>query len=186
MSTAPTQQQVDAGIQQLNLGYHPEQDRLLLRVGLSNGAELVVWITQRIAKGLWKLLNGETQLPSAKPSTPDQAPSQAVQQFQQEVAAAQALQKMDFATEYQPRKEVLHQGAVLATKLHLLEQEGQKALEIGTLEGVGVRLSLNQEMILALCNMLQLACKEAAWEIGSNTVTASVVMMASETKQVLH
>lgn len=186
MSTEPVQQQVDAGIQQLNLGYNLEQDRLLLRVGLSNGTELVVWITQRIAKGLWKLLKGEAQLPDTKPGAPNQTPSQSVQQFQQELATAQALQKMDFSTEYQPRKEVIHQGALLATKLHLFEQAGQKALEMGTLEGVGVRLNLNQELILALCNMLQLATKEAAWDIGANAVATSVLMMESETKRMLH
>lgn len=190
LSTEPTQQQMDAGIQQLNLGYNPDQDRLLLRIGLSNGEELQVWITQRIAKTLWKLLSGEAQLPSAKPNEinqmSNQAPSQAVQQFQQEVSAAQVLQKMDFATEYQPRKEVIHQGAVLATKLHLVEQNGQKALELATLEGVGMRLNLNEELTLAICNMLQLATKEASWDIGASAVAANVMVMDAETKQVLH
>ena len=36
---------VDSSIQQLNITYHPEQDRLLLRVGMADGGELLLWLT---------------------------------------------------------------------------------------------------------------------------------------------
>lgn len=38
-------QPVEAAIQQVNLGYNRDQDRLLLKVGLSDNSELVVWLT---------------------------------------------------------------------------------------------------------------------------------------------
>ena len=42
----------EAAIQQINLGYNTEQDRLLLRVGLADNSELLVWLTNRITKQL--------------------------------------------------------------------------------------------------------------------------------------
>jgi len=186
LSTPPTQQQQDAGIEQLNLGYHSEQDRLLLRVGLNNGTELSVWITQRIAKLLWKLLRGDRQLPNHQLLVSSQAPSEVVQQYEQMLATANTSQSLEFSTDYQPRKQVINPGGLLATKLHLTEQQGLQALELGTLEGVGLKLNLTPSLMLALCNMLQLAAKEAGWDVGSHAVVASIVVVDNDAKQVLH
>ena len=173
----------EAAIHQLNLSYSSEQDRLLFRVGLSDNTELMVWLTYRITKQLWALLNGETQLPTANSIKLETAPAQAVQQFKQEVQAAESLQKMDFATQYQPRKEVRNDSAMLATALQLTD-DGIKHLDITCLEGVNVRMNLTQELILAMCNMLQLSTKEAAWEIGA-PVNMPLLIEVGEQK-VLH
>jgi hypothetical protein len=179
----------EAAIQQINLGYNAEQDRLLLRVGLSDNSELLVWLTYRITKQLWQLLNGETQLPSATSIQTETPPQQAVEQFKQEMQAVETLQKMDFATEYQPRKAVVNDGAMLAISLLLISYEAKPpTLEIPCLEGIIVRMNLTQELILALCNMLQLSAKEAAWDIGAPVPmqASTTVVATSETKKVLH
>jgi len=173
----------EAAIQQLNLGYNKEQDRLLLRVGLSDNTELMVWLTLRITKQLWALLNGETHLPTASSIQLETLPEQAVQQFKQEIQATEALQKMDFATEYQPRKEVRNDSAMLATALQLTD-DGVKHLDIACLEGINVRMNLTQELILAMCNMLQLSTKEAGWDIGA-PISISLITDAGQQK-VLH
>ncbi len=41
-----------AVIQQLNLAYDADQDRLLLKVGLTDNSELAIWLTRRIAKSI--------------------------------------------------------------------------------------------------------------------------------------
>lgn len=179
-SIAPTP---EAAIQQLNLSYSTEQDRLLFRVGLSDNTELMAWLTYRITKQLWALLNGETHLPTASSIQIETPPAQAVEQFKQEVQASEALQKMDFATQYQPRKEVRNDGALLATSLQLTD-DGVKHLDITCLEGLNVRMNLTQELILAICNMLQLSSKEAGWDIGV-PLAAVLVPIAGEHK-VLH
>jgi hypothetical protein len=183
----------EAAIQQLNLGYNAEQDRLLLRVGLADNSELMVWLTYRITKQLWQLLNMETHLPTATSIQAQTPPEQAVQQFKQEMQATETLQKMDFATEYQPRKEVVNNGALLAISLALVSYEQKPpTLEIPCLEGITVRMNLTQELILALCNMLQLSTKEAAWDLGatlqskSQTQASTPIVADSETKKVLH
>ena len=187
--TPPATNKPEAAIQQINLGYNTEQDRLLLRVGLANNSELLVWLTNRITKQLWQLLNGESNLPTATSIQAETPPEKAVAQFRQEMQAVEVLQKMDFATEYQPRKEVVNKGAMLAIGLVLVTcQEKPLTLEIPCLEDVTVRMNLTQELILALCNMLQLSAKEAGWDIGSPMQTQEQKALAVEVdaKKVLH
>jgi hypothetical protein len=179
----------EAAIQQINLGYNAEQDRLLLRVGLADNSELLVWLTYRITRQLWQLLNGETHIPTATSIQVETPPQQAVEQFKQELQVAETLQKMDFATEYQPRKEVVNNGALLAISLILVRYEQRTpTLEIPCIEGITVRMNLTQELILALCNMLQLSTKEAAWDIGAPVQAQAQMPLAAEAgeKKVLH
>lgn len=179
----------DAAIHQINLGYNAEQDRLLLRVGLNDNTELLVWLTYRMAKMIWNLLNGETNLPSATSIQAETPPQQAVEQFKQEMQVAETLQKMDFATEYQPRPSVRNDGALLATNALLLGVQGKSpTLEMPCLEGLTIRMNLNQELIIAMCNMLQLAAKEATWPIGGNVATPAQALAVAdvEEKKLLH
>ncbi len=164
----PSEHQQVAAIQQINLGYNAEQDRLLFRVGLSDNTELLVWLTSRITQLLWSLLTGEAHLPTATSIQNETPPEQAVEQFKQEMQAADALQKMDFKTEYQPRPEVRNDGAMLAVNALLIRAGNQQpSLELPCLEGISVRINLNPELTLAMCNMLQLATKEAGWAINA-------------------
>jgi len=164
--TGNVEKMPEANIQQLNLGYNAEQDRLLLRVGLSDDTELVLWLTYRIARQLWQLLNGEAHLPTADSIQQDALPASAVEQFRQEAQAAEALKKMDFATRYQPRKGVRNEGALLATRL-ALSGDHIKHLDVLCLEGISVRMNLPPPLILAMCSMMQLSTKESGWNLGA-------------------
>lgn len=180
--------QTNMTIKQINLAYHRDQDRLLLRVGLDNDTELVLWLTYRIARAMWGLLNGATNLPLTKSTQKTQAPLTAVEQFHQEVKVADTLSKLDFVTEYQPPKEKFNQAELLATAVNMTESESEsKALEITCLDGMNIRLNLNQDITLAICKMLQLTCKEADWSMGGDqSASATLVITDSKTKQVLH
>ena len=185
----PIQHQQVAAIQQINLGYNAEQDRLLFRVGLNDNTELLVWLTSRITQLLWTLLTGEAHLPTANSIQADSPPEQAVAQFKQEMQAADALQKMDFKTEYQPRPEVRNDGAMLAINAVLVRVDDKPpSLELPCLEGVSVRINLNPELTLAMCNMLQLATKEAGWAINTAVATPaqSPIAIQNDDKKVLH
>ena len=185
----PIQHQQVAAIQQINLGYNAEQDRLLFRVGLNDNTELLVWLTSRITQLLWTLLTGEAHLPTANSIQADSPPEQAVAQFKQEMQAADALQKMDFKTEYQPRPEVRNDGAMLAINAVLVRVDDKPpSLELPCLEGVSVRINLNPELTLAMCNMLQLATKEAGWAINAvgATPAQSPIAIQNDDKKVLH
>ena len=183
-------QKTDVGILQLNLSYIVDQDRLLLRVGLSDNSELLVWLSYRITRMIWQLLNVEAHLPSANSIQAGTPPEQAVQQFQQEVQTAAALQKMDFHSPYTPREEVVNNQPMLVINVLLHNQEGQpQGLEMPCLEGISVRMNLNQELILALCNMLQLSCKEAAWVLTNAPPILAIgtpAMVIEGDKKLLH
>ena len=185
------QGKAEAAIQQINLGYNAQQDRLLLKVGLADNSELLVWLTYRISKQLWHMLNGETHLPTASSIQAETLPSQAIAQFKQEVEASKTLQKMDFATDYQPRKDIVNDGAMLVISVLLVHHSNKpSSLEMPCLEGITVRMNLTQELTLALCNMLQLSAKEASWNLGAtsqaNLQLASEMTMDTEAKKMLH
>lgn len=179
----------EAAIQQINLGYNTQQDRLLLRVGLADNSELMVWLTYRITKQLWQILNGESHLPSATSIQAETLPQQAVEQFKQEIEATEALKKMDFTTEYQARKEVVNDGVLLAVSILIINYSNKlSSLELPCLEGITVRMNLTHELTLALCNMLQLSAKEATWDLGiaAKLPVPTMVLAGEEVKKVLH
>lgn len=179
----------EAAIQQVNLGYNAEQDRLLLRIGLSDNTELLVWLTNRIANRVWVLLTGELHLPTATSIQAEASPKQAVEQFKQEAQVIDALQKMDFKTAYQARSAVLNDGATLAISVELITQESKSSsLEMPCLEGVTIRMNLNQELKLAMCNMLQLSYKEAGWVMAHNGPNQALTQGTPQTDitKVLH
>lgn len=171
----------EAGIQQLNLSYDKVQDRLLFRVGLSDDTELALWLTYRFAREFWTALNGEAHLPEAQPFANKEA-SHDVEQFQLEVEATEALEEMDFATEYEPREALRNDSVLLATGFKL--SDDAKRLDIHCLEELSVNINLTPELILAICNMLQLAAKEAGWELS--VAIPAIVMDEFSTSKVLH
>lgn len=171
----------EIGIQQLNFSYDKVQDRLLFRVGLSDNTELALWFTYRFSRDLWAALNSEAHLPVAK-SFASKGASDAVQQFQQEMKAIEALQEMDFATEYAPRQALRPDGALLALDFTL--SDDAKHLDINCFEALAVNMNLTPELVLATCNMLQLAAREAGWEL--TTAVPAFIMDESSTSKVLH
>jgi len=171
----------ELGIQQLNLSYDNVQDRLLFLVGLSDDTEIALWFTYRFSRGLWAALNSDAHMPLSKAFFQSEA-AEAVQQFEQEVKATEALSKLDFATEYTPRDSLQDDGTLLAVSFKL--DEDAKLLEITCLEELAVNVNLTPELVLAISNMLQFAAKEANWSMDE---AVSVMMMdASEVSKLLH
>ncbi len=177
----PAEKTPEAGIQQLNLSYDKVQDRLLFRVGLSDDTELALWFTYSFSRELWSALNAEAHLPEAKQYMNNEVTDD-VEQFQQEMEATEALEALDFETEYAPRESVRNDGVMLATELTL--SDDAKHLDITCLEGVVANIVLTHELLLATCNMLQLASKEAGWELAS--ATPSIMIEDTSAPKVLH
>ena len=177
----PTSKNNEATIQQLNIGYNAEQDRLLLRIGLSDDSELVVWLTYRVARQMWQLLNKQAHLPTATSIKPDVPLASAVEQFNKEVKSTETLKKMDFETQYQPRKQKVMNDTLLAVEIKFIGEQ-QKQLEILCQGGVSVKVNFGDQLILALCNMLQMAAKQASWDMGVAVVMPATSAAVTETK----
>jgi len=175
----------NAAIQQLNLGYDAEQDRLLLKVGLSDDSEISAWLTRRVVKTLWALLQqaGISTLAMTGNFT---APALA----EAEDPAKPPLSKNDtapvnYTDAYQARAVSRLAEPFLAKDCQLvMTPESPSSLEFKAKDGATIKIALSSELTQALGHMLQLATREAAWDI--NFATNRIMMAESSTRPVLH
>ena len=114
----------DSAIQQINLGYHDKEDRLLLRLGLADQTEVVVWLTRRVCHALWSLLEQMKSPPvDMTPAVPATDKSQALASFTREIAEQQAISNMNFQSEYESNRTSAHRCAFIsgAVRTHFYE-----------------------------------------------------------------
>lgn len=184
-----------AVIEQLNLAFDIEQDRLLFKVGLSDNTELAIWITRRIAKSISAWLQGSqtsvdasmqvlvmnaqggldaigTQLISASTITP-------------EALMKTSTENLNFSTQYQSSRTPRLAAAMLPISCKVLtDNTTQFVLEFSAKDGINAQIAFNSELKIAFGNMLQLASKEANWDIGIQN--SQFVAPPSPPSQVLH
>jgi hypothetical protein len=153
----------NAVIQQLNIGYNAPEDRLLLKIGMSDDAELSVWLTRRLVKTLWQLLQDTNVVAAVAPDVDSPQAQELMQSFTKESAA----QQLDFSEEYKKRSPVNDDELFLAQDCVLVKTgNGAPALELVCTNGQTLKVVLNQDLSLALINMLQMVTKEAAWDFA--------------------
>lgn len=171
----------NAAIQQINIAYKAIEDRLLLKIGFTDDAEIAVWLTRRLVKGLWQLLHDDdivTQVSIIPIPT-------AVAASNSHVEKPNAPQKLDFTSEYKQRQTINKDEVLLAKDCHILKSAEQKStLELICANGQSVKLVLTSELTMALTNMLQLVSKETAWELPLSVHTP--VMSSIQTSSALH
>ena len=190
--------QNESAIEQINLGFNDQEDRLLLKLGLADKTEVAVWITRRICKVMWSLLQSThgSLLPSATqvaiPSiaTPD-SKHQAIESFALEVAEQKKLDNMDFHSEYVAGRDTRTDSPMLAVQCVIISSENASSqktppphLEFQCTNGQAVKILLSNELVYAVTNMMQLATREAGWDLLMATNATQVNLNASQ--QVLH
>lgn len=186
-----TQNQSQSGIEQINLGFNDQEDRLLLKLGLIDKTEIAVWITRRICKTMWALLQGAqvTLLPSvtmASPPaiTPD-SKTEVMESFAREVAEQKAIEHMDFKSEYVTNRQNLTDEPMLAIQCTVISAEEQLPhLELQCKNGQAVKIALSNELVHAMTNMMQLATREAGWDLMMTVDKTSLGHNLSQ--QILH
>ncbi len=153
----------DAVIQQVNIGCNAAEDRLLLKIGMSNDIEISVWLTRRVVKTLWQLLQDVNVVAIVASSVHSPEAQELLQTFAKE----SATQKLDFAEEYKKRSPVNGEELLLAQDCHIVKNDNAlPTLEFVCTNGRTIKVALNQDLSLALISMLQLATKEAAWDLA--------------------
>ena len=179
-------------IEQINLGFNDQEDRLLLRLGLADKTEIAVWITRRICKAMWGLLQGEKSgLTLAAPQLT--APTivmpankdQAIKSFVLEAAEQKTIKNMDFNSEYIAGRQTRSEEPMLAVQCAIISTENLPPnLELQCQNGQAVKMALTKELIHATTNMMQLATREAGWDLQ---MTADNVQTGvTSAQQVLH
>lgn len=193
----------DAAIQQLNLGYDGEQDRLLLKIGLSDDTELSVWLTRRLVKLMWALLQQSgvpsiamTEVisePSSKPSATQVNYADAYQlrtvSRLVEPMLANDCYMLDADEKFGPQAKETKAGAESRASSQALGtaeiiSAEHKSLQLKAKNGSMMKIVLSAELTQALAHMLQLATKEAAWDIGF--ASHRIVMRETSARPVLH
>ena len=182
-------------IEQLNFSFDTDQDRLLFRVGLSDNTELSVWLTRRIAKSIW----GWLQTSQSSFDEPVQVftinAEGGLEEIQSNIISAiqanpAALAQntsvnMDFETQYRGDRVPRLLLPLLAVASRVVtDSASQFVFELSARDGQVVNIALSLELKVAFTNLLQMAFKEAAWDIqaqSSHFVTPPV-----STSQVLH
>ena len=184
-----------AVIEQLNLAFDAGQDRLLFKVGLSDGTELAIWLTRRIAKSISAWLQGSQTLTDGPMQVVVMNAQGGLEQLGGKIMSASAITpetlmqasapNLDFSTQYQSNRVSRLETPTLAIACKVLTDNAtQFVLEFSAKDGTNAQVSFNAELKIAFANMLQLASKEAAWDMG----VQSSHFMASQASsaQVLH
>jgi hypothetical protein len=190
-----------AVIEQLNLAFDADQDRLLFKVGLSDNTELAIWVTRRIAKSIstWLqgsqtavdasmqvvVMNAQGGLDEVRPKIMSASVSASASALTPAAILQTAAPNLDFSTQYQANRTSRLQAPMLSIACKVLTDNAtQFVLEFSARDGVNAQIAFNAELKVAFSNMLQLACKEAAWDIGVQNSHFVTPPLASS--QVLH
>ena len=184
-----------AVIEQLNLAFDLEQDRMLFKVGLSDDTELAIWITRRIAKSISAWLQGSQAAVDASMQVLVMNAQGGLDEVGAKIMSASAItpealiktstQNLDFSAQYQPNRKSRLAEPMLAIACKVLTDNAtQFVVEFSAKDGINAQIAFNAELKIAFGNMLQLASKEAVWDIG---VQAShFIPPAVTSSQVLH
>jgi hypothetical protein len=184
-----------AVIEQLNLAFDTDQDRLLFKVGLSDNTELAVWLTRRTAKSIWTCLQGSQQASDAPVQVFTMNAMGGLEETSPQLMSAQkitpvslmesATENVDFKTQYQSNRVPRLPEAMLANSCRVItDSPTQFVIELGSRAGQVVNIALTLELKIAFGNMLQLASKEAAWDISLHS--SHFITPQASGAQVLH
>lgn len=190
LSTLMTQN--ESAIEQINLGFNEQQDRLLLKVGLADKTEVAVWITRRVSKSMWTLLQGfsNTVVPAAiEFATPaiatSEAKHQAIEIFSREVSEQKKIDNLDFKSEYIADRQSRSEAPMLATQCLITAIDNHPPqLELQCTNGQSVKVALTNELVHAVTSMMQLATREAGWDLFIGVGSKEISTLS--TQQTLH
>lgn len=150
-------------LQQLNLSYEPDQDRLLLRISTAERLEVRLWLTRRLVHALWPgLLQLMGQSPLARRAAGG-AREQLVA-FQHE----QAIRASDFARPYteEPLAPALPGDPVLVCRVQLRAgADGAHHLALLPKAGPGFELRMTETLLHGFARLLQDTAGATGWDL---------------------
>lgn len=160
--------QNESAIEQINLGYHDQEDRLLLKLGLADKTELVVWVTRRVCKSMWSLLQAFniSLTPPPIQVTNVESKQSAIENFVLEAVELKKIEHLDFESEYVADRQTRSEAPMLVVQCSTTSSENRSmALILQCSNGQSVNMALTTELVHALGSMIQLATREAGWDL---------------------
>lgn len=172
-----------AQLEQIQIVFVPEQDRLLLRVNTSDRSEFRFWLTRRLVKLLWPVLQKTLETNPQIITQADVAAKEAVKAFQRE----KALMNTDFKTPYRNDATELPLGAepVLVTRVQIKNPTKEsRVLCLHPSKGHGIELALNEPTLHSLCALLRTTVARAEWGLELGEEAPKVVEAKPESDRV--
>lgn len=158
---------MSGSINQIQIVYSAEEDRILFRVNSTDHKEFRFWLTRRYTALLIRVLaEHRNQDPDvARQETPQAR--EAVQSFKQEEAVSSANFKQEFDQE--GNEFPLGVDIMLAFKLTYKIETGNLRLSLQPKEGQGINMVINQAINATMTRLLATAVNQAGWglKVGS-------------------
>jgi len=156
-------------LERIRIEFDAEQDRLLMRVLIDGGSEVLLWLTRRCVKRLWQAL---LKMAEWKPEIQLQASEEArtaVLHFEHQ----KALQEVRFSRpgegeppRAEPRAQPLGPEPLLITRIQARRMpDGHTQVAMLPNEGQGANLSLSDNLLHGLMRLVQAAVAKAEWEL---------------------
>jgi hypothetical protein len=156
-------------LERIRIEFDAEQDRLLMRILIDGGSEVLLWLTRRCVKRFWQAL---LKMAEWKPAIRLQASEEArtaVLHFEHE----KALQEVKFSRpgegeplRAEPRAQPLGPEPLLITRIQARRMpDGRTQVAMLPTEGQGAHLSLSDNLLHGVMRLIQSAVAKAEWEL---------------------
>jgi hypothetical protein len=158
-------------LRQIQMVYHPEEDRILLRLGAVAGTEFRFWLTRRFVRLLLRVLREHVETDPDVCLQPSEEARRAVREFKHEAAVSRARfgQRFEQAAADFP----LGEGALLAYRLVGRRSGGNLLLGIHPRAGAGISLTVNRSLNASMTELLLRAVRQAQWDLPEVPVEAA-------------
>ena len=164
-------------INQMQMLYVAEEDRILFRVNSTDNKEFRFWLTRRYTGLLLQVLRKHVEADPDISTQATAAAKQAIRAFKEEAA----VQEADFEQPFKDQAQEMPLGpeALLAFKTNYKFDGDLLRLGIEPKSGKGINLTINRQVNSSLTQLLVAAINRADWKIAPVTSidpgTSSVV-----------
>ena len=170
------------------MSHSAEEDRLLLRISTQDKAEFQFWLTRRFVNVLWPALITVMEMgnPAAKKNLmPGAKKAVMAMEHQEAVAAA------DFTKPHDEGNKDLTPGTGDSREPLLViggsvsrGKSGTTGLVLKTRNNAEIKVSLNKELLHALCKLLIETTTKAGWDLGLTVGDAAAVVLPEDKTKV--
>lgn len=155
---------MSAALEQMQLRFVPEEDRLLLRIRTTDRAEFRFWLTRRFVKLLWGVLQRLMESTEHARAQVDPHSRREVVSFQHE----HAMRNSDFSTPY--REAAAHSplgpAPLLLSRIRLREDRGAaRVLCLHPERGRGIEVAMNETLLHSFSHLLADTARAAQWDL---------------------
>lgn len=154
-------------LHQITMSYSAEQDRLLMRVSTTGKSEFQFWLTRRFVNVLWPALMTviEQEDPEVKQNLmPKAKKAVAAMKHQEAVQASDFTQTHDEDAKTQTAEPLLVIGGSVEPPKP--GGKGVTGLTLKTERNAEIKLSLEKNLLHALCKLLIETTMKAGWDLG--------------------